>query len=86
MSKRRDATFSGSPKGSAPPTTTTNADPAACAPLKSLPPHFKVLMVGFAIWLGVLLTLYFQTVYPLRHAPSTAATRPGASAFPSAPR
>jgi hypothetical protein len=42
-------------------------------------------MLTFAIWLGALLTLYFKTVYPDRH-PSTAATRPGASGLPSAPR
>ena len=64
------------------------APPAAaqCAPL--LKPHprlFAAIMVTFAIWLGVLLTLYFKTVYPERH-PSATATRPGASALPSAPR
>lgn len=69
-------------------TTTTNAADPAPAPLKPLPTLFRVLLVGFAVWLGVLLTLYFKTVYPLRHTPSTdaAATRPGASALPIAPR
>ena len=93
MTKRgkQEDKFSRDPKGSAPTTTTTTnaAAPApAPAPLKPLPTLFKVLLFGFAIWLGALLTLYFKTVYPLRHAPSTdaAATRPGASALPSAPR
>jgi hypothetical protein len=77
--------LSGSPKGSVPSTEGEQV----CQPLKPLPTLFKVLLVGFALWLGVLLTLYYKTVYPLRHAPSTdaaAATRPGASALPSAPR
>lgn len=71
-------------------TTTTKLEETFLPPLKPVPKLFAALLVGFAIWLGVLLTLYFQTVYPLRrHAPSTdaaTATRPGASAFPSAPR
>ena len=87
MSKRRDATLSGSPKGSVPVTTQQEIAPA---PFKPLPTLFKVLLVGFALWLGALLTLYFKTVYPLRHdasaTPAAAATRPGASALPSAPR
>jgi hypothetical protein len=57
----------------------------ACAPLKPRPKLFLALLAIFVIWLGILLTLYFRTVYPLRY-PSTAATRPGASALPSAPR
>jgi hypothetical protein len=56
-----------------------------CAPLKPRRKLLAVLMLGFAVWLGALLTLYFKTVYPQRH-PSAAATRPGASALPSAPR
>jgi hypothetical protein len=56
-----------------------------CAPLTPRPKLFAAIMVTFAIWLGVLLTLYFKTVYPERH-PSAATTRPGASALPSAPR
>ena len=93
MTKRgNEKKFSRDPKGSAPTktttTTTTNSADPVCTPLKPFPTLFKVLLVGFAIWLGVLLTLYFKTVYPLRHTPSTdaAATRPGASALPSAPR
>jgi hypothetical protein len=58
---------------------------ATCVPLKPRPKLFWALMLSFAIWLGALLTLYFKTVYPDRH-PSTAATRPGASGLPSAPR
>jgi hypothetical protein len=61
----------------------TEAPPAT--PLAPRPRLFIALLVLFAIWLGILLTLYFKTVYPLRY-PSTAATRPGASALPSAPR
>ena len=76
------------PKESA--VTTTDTTVAAPPPFKPLPTLFKVLLVGFALWLGALLTLYFQTVYPLRHeasgTPAAAATRPGASAFPNAPR
>jgi hypothetical protein len=56
-------------------------------PLKPRRGLFIGLALGFAVWLGVLLTLYFTTVYPLRHASSGAtATRPGASGLPSAPR
>ena len=95
MTKRgNEKKFSRDPKGSAPTktttTTTTNSADPVCTPLKPLPTLFKVLLVGFALWLGALLTLYFQTVYPLRHeasgTPAAAATRPGASALPSAPR
>jgi hypothetical protein len=40
------------------------------------------MLIGFAIWLGVLLTLYLKTVYPMRYGPahsgaSTTPTRPG---------
>jgi hypothetical protein len=36
------------------------------------------MMIGFAVWLGVLLTLYFRTVYPMRYGPAKdgAATAP----------
>ena len=60
-------------------------EPAACAPLKPRPKLFLAMLLVFAVWLGILVTLYFKTVYPLRY-PSTATTRPGASALPSAPR
>lgn len=74
-------------KGKLKPDPAPTASPTApCAPL--LKPHprlFAAIMVAFAVWLGVLLTLYFKTVYPERH-PSATATRPGASALPSAPR
>lgn len=56
-----------------------------CQPLQRRPRLFAILLVGFIIWLGALLTLYFKTVYPTRY-PSATATRPGASALPSAPR
>ena len=58
----------------------------AGAPLKPRPKLFLGLLLLFAIWLGILLTLYFKTVYPLRHHSTAATTRPGASALPSAPR
>ena len=61
-----------------------------CQPLKRRPRLFAVLLIAFIVWLGVLLTLYFKTVYPMRYGdqPSGAgaATRPGASGLPSAPR
>jgi hypothetical protein len=75
--------FSRDPKGSAP--TATQAEPA-CAPLKPHPRLFAALTIAFVLWLGVLFTLYFKTVYPLRHSTTDATTRPGASALPSAPR
>ena len=56
-----------------------------CQPLKRRPRLFAVLLIAFIVWLGVLLTLYFKTVYPMRY-PSATATRPGASGLPSAPR
>ena len=65
---------------------TTKLEDTFLPPLKPVPKLFTALLIGFAIWLALLLTLYIRTVYPLRHAPSTAATRPGASALPSAPR
>lgn len=60
---------------------------APAKPLKPQPRVFWGLLIGFVVWVGVLLGLYFKTVYPERH-PSTgaAATRPGASGLPSAPR
>jgi len=72
------------PKQSAPPTQ-TRAE-VTCAPLKPHPRLFAALTIAFVVWLGVLFTLYFKTVYPLRHSTTDATTRPGASALPSAPR
>jgi hypothetical protein len=63
-----------------------NQGEQACAPLKPHPKLFAALTIAFVIWLGVLFTLYFKTVYPLRHSTTDATTRPGASALPSAPR
>ena len=68
-----------------PPAKTEPQLPPA-TPLRPRPRLFIVLLVLFAIWLGILLTLYFKTVYPLRHHSTAATTRPGASALPSAPR
>lgn len=57
---------------------------------------FKVLLLGLAVWVILLLIMYFKTIYPTRH-PTTVQTaaslgratgmaiRPGASDFPSAP-
>jgi hypothetical protein len=56
-----------------------------CQPLQRRPRLFAILLISFVIWLGVLLTLYFKTVYPMRY-PSATATRPGASGLPIAPR
>lgn len=81
MSKRGKANRAAA-ETAKPQATGTNVQ---CAPLKPRPRLFVALMLGFVVWLGVLLTLYFKTVYPQRH-PSAAATRPGASALPSAPR
>ncbi len=42
----------------------------AAQPHPQLKPHprlFKALFVIFALWLALLLVLYFWTVYPLRH-------------------
>jgi hypothetical protein len=39
-------------------------------PQSRLRPHprlFKVMCVAFALWMLVLLAMYFWTVYPLRH-------------------
>jgi hypothetical protein len=69
------------PKGNAPATPPE----AAVEPLKPRPRLFAVLLVFFLIWVGLLVALYLRTVYPMRY-PSTATTRPGASALPSAPR
>ena len=62
-------------------------------PPKPLRPHprlFLALFVVFLVWLGLLLTMYFKTVYPYRAAQTStgaeAGARPGASGLPSAPR
>lgn len=44
----------------------------ACAPLSPRPRLFVAMMLGFVVWVGVLLGLYFKTVYPMRHAETTA--------------
>jgi hypothetical protein len=46
-----------------------DADPPP-KPKKELKPHpllFRILCVIFAIWMALLLLMYFCTVYPLRH-------------------
>ena len=77
-----DPKLSRDPKESA---QSSQGDPA-CTPLRPLPKLFVALLIAFAVWLGALLTLYFKTVYPLRHPSTEATTLPGASALPSAPR
>jgi hypothetical protein len=62
----------------------SSPDPKGSAPLKPRPKLFWALLIFFVIWIGALLALYFKTVYPHRHP--SAATRPGASALPNAPR
>jgi len=86
MSKRGKASKSSSrdQKESA-PATQAQGEPT-CAPLKPRPRLFAALTIAFVVWLGLLFTLYFKTVYPLRHSTTDATTRPGASALPSAPR
>lgn len=39
-------------------------------PFKPRPKLFAFLLIAFAIWLGILLTLYFKTVYPMRYPAS----------------
>ena len=95
MKRRNDG---GSDKGGA---KAAGRDPKAGAPAEGetarwspLPPSrksFVALFLLFLVWLGVLLTMYFATVYPRRYGdqPSAGAgpaTRPGASGLPSAPR
>jgi hypothetical protein len=81
-----DAKMSRDPKESAPTKGAESAPP----PYRPLRPHrmlFASLLIGFLLWVGVLLLLYFRTVYPERHpSAGTTATRPGASGLPSAPR
>jgi hypothetical protein len=43
-------------------------------PLKPRPRLFVALCAIFALWVGALLLMYFKTVYPSRHRPSTQAT------------
>ena len=61
------------------------------APLRPHRKLFFALLLVFLVWVGVLLAMYFKTVYPQRHgdqpsAGAGTATRPGASGLPSAPR
>ena len=74
-----------SPAKTEPKGDTETTGEAACQPLQRRPRLFAILLIAFVIWLGVLLTLYFKTVYPMRY-PSATATRPGASGLPIAPR
>jgi hypothetical protein len=49
-----------------------------CTPLKRRPGLFAAMLIGFLAWVGVLLALYFNTVYPMRHG-GAAATAPARS-------
>lgn len=62
------------------------ATPTPPAPMTPRRGVFWGLLIGFFAWIGVLLGLYFNTVYPQRYPSTGAATRPGASGLPSAPR
>ena len=53
------------PKGTAP------AGEPFPPPLKPRRALFVWLILGFLIWVGVLVALYFKTVYPARHPAST---------------
>jgi hypothetical protein len=44
--------------------------------LKPHPRLFKALCLIFALWMAVLLALYFLTVYPLRHPTGNGAAPP----------
>lgn len=46
----------------------SGTSPAAGPPLKPQRKLFVGLLVAFVVWVAVLLTLYFTTIYP-RHAP-----------------
>lgn len=62
MSRKRDAAAAADPKDSA---GKTPALPPA-KPLKPRPKLFVALCMMFALWIAVLITLYFTTVYPHR--------------------
>ena len=85
-SRNEEKPFSRDPKGSASREDVT-PQPAPLRPHRKL---FFALLLVFLVWVGVLLAMYFKTVYPQRHGhPSMGvgtATRPGASGLPSAPR
>lgn len=49
------------------------------APLKPRRGLFVALCVVFALWMAVLLAMYFKSVYPLRHPSQPAASRAAAS-------
>jgi hypothetical protein len=61
------------PGGAATPQA-DQADVPATPPLKPRRKLFVGLLLGFAAWIGALLLLYFQTVYPIRHPGQGAAT------------
>ncbi len=60
------------------PSTRDAANPPAeiefKPPLKPHPKLFLALLILFTLWIGVLLFLYFKTVYPSRHTPASTPT------------
>jgi hypothetical protein len=48
------------------------AESGGGAPIKPRPFLFAFLCVVFALWIGLLLLLYFKSVYPRRHPPAAA--------------
>jgi hypothetical protein len=52
------------------PSTAPPAPSVPSVPVRPFKPHpilFAVMMLLFAIWVSILLILYFKTVYPHRH-------------------
>ena len=50
-----------------PPQTAAPVGPTFKPPLKPRPGLFYAMLGLIGVWVGVLLTLYFVTVYPNRH-------------------
>ena len=46
-------------------------DPAQANPLKPRKGLFIILCIVMALWIAGLVTMYFTTVWPRRHAPPT---------------
>ncbi|MGD1277533.1 MAG: hypothetical protein ABR964_09945 [Tepidisphaeraceae bacterium] len=63
---------------SRPPTGERTDGPAPPKPRRG---WFAALCVLFALWMAVLLAMYYKSVYPLRH-PSPPAASPAASSPP----
>jgi hypothetical protein len=76
--ERREAKAAAQPQTKAAPAVASTPAPTepACQPIAPRPKLFRLLMVGFVVWVGVLLGLYLKTVYPMRHAGTSPATMP----------